>query len=405
MSEIQVKLRRPHAGQKQVMREAKRFNVLMCGRGFGKTILGEIIGEKAALKPLPVGWFAPTYKVLDGAWRSIEKTLAPIILSKSKADKRIALMGGGEIEFWTLQDEDAGRSRRYGRVVIDEAGLVSGLKDKWDAAIRPTLALHQGDAWFLGTPKGQGDFYHFFLRGQTGSPNWASWQRGSADNPYLSKEDIELARQELPDEVFKQEYLGIPADNAGNPFGLSFIKACLMPGQLSTPFEYIGPGVPVAWGLDLARKHDWTVLIAIDKDGLVCRFYRFQKPWPEAIRLIREKVGSTPCLVDATGLGDPILSQLQEGGRVNYVGFIFTSASKQELIQALVLAVQKAEVRYPDGVIKNELDSFGYEYTKTGVRYNAPQGLHDDCVCALALAWKHRSAPLYTTGAIMEDLF
>jgi hypothetical protein len=33
-----------------------------------------------------------------------------------------------------------------------------------------------------------------------------------------------------------------------------------------------------------------------------------------------------------------------------------------------------------------ELESFGSGYTRTGVRYSAPEGLDDDCVCALALA-------------------
>jgi len=31
--------------------------------------------------------------------------------------------------------------------------------------------------------------------------------------------------------------------------------------------------------------------------------------------------------------------------------------------------------------------NFEFEYTRTGVRYTAPQGLHDDAVMSLALAW------------------
>ena len=36
--------------------------------------------------------------------------------------------------------------------------------------------------------------------------------------------------------------------------------------------------------------------------------------------------------------------------------------------------------------VPDELETFEYVYTRTGVRYSAPDGLHDDCVCALALA-------------------
>ena len=36
------------------------------------------------------------------------------------------------------------------------------------------------------------------------------------------------------------------------------------------------------------------------------------------------------------------------------------------------------------------LEEFEFEYTRTGVRYCAPVGLHDDGVCALALAQSKR---------------
>jgi len=33
-----------------------------------------------------------------------------------------------------------------------------------------------------------------------------------------------------------------------------------------------------------------------------------------------------------------------------------------------------------------ECEAFEYVYTRTGVRYSGPEGMHDDGVCALALA-------------------
>jgi hypothetical protein len=55
----------------------------------------------------------------------------------------------------------------------------------------------------------------------------------------------------------------------------------------------------------------------------------------------------------------------------------------------LAVAIQRREVRFPEGVIRDELEVFEYAYTRTRVRYTAPAGLHDDCVCALALAVHH----------------
>ena len=43
-------------------------------------------------------------------------------------------------------------------------------------------------------------------------------------------------------------------------------------------------------------------------------------------------------------------------------------------------------VFFPEEPIGSEMENFEFEYTRTGVRYTAPVGLHDDCVMALALA-------------------
>ena len=76
-------------------------------------------------------------------------------------------------------------------------------------------------------------------------------------------------------------------------------------------------------------------------------------------------------------------------------GFKYTSSSKQQLMELLASQIHKKEIGFPDGVIKEELDVFEYVYTATGVRYNAPQGFHDDCVNALALAVKCRNENKY----------
>jgi hypothetical protein len=68
------------------------------------------------------------------------------------------------------------------------------------------------------------------------------------------------------------------------------------------------------------------------------------------------------------------------------VGKKFTSQSKQQLIEGLVVAVQGLRIVFPEKYIGEEMENFEFEYTRTGVKYTAPNGLHDDCVCALALA-------------------
>ena len=69
-------------------------------------------------------------------------------------------------------------------------------------------------------------------------------------------------------------------------------------------------------------------------------------------------------------------------------GLKFSAFEKQKLMEGLRNAIQTGKIGFPDGPIALELEAFEYEYTRSGVRYSAPSGQHDDCVIALALAYK-----------------
>lgn len=379
-SEVGVTLPRLHAGQERLDHALKdaRFAVVMCGRRFGKTKYGIAKACRDALEGKRVGWFAPTYKYSLEAWREISQRLRPAARSVSEQEKRIELLTGGVIECWTMDTPDPARGREYDRVVIDEAGIVRDIEHIWNAAIFPTLTKTGGSALFLGTPKGRTHgFSTLFAKGEQQEGRWASVRAATSDNPFIPREEIEIARQELPPGVFAQEYEGIPADDGGNPFGLDAIRACLAP--LSAE--------PVAvWGWDFARAQDWTVGIGIDAYGYVSRVERWQgRPWGETARAVSGFTKQLPSVGDSTGIGDVVIDSIQSLN-TPMTPYHFSPKSKQELMQRLAVAIQTKAVRFPQGVVSSELETFGYEYSAHGVRYSAPEGLHDDCVMALALA-------------------
>lgn len=102
-----------------------------------------------------------------------------------------------------------------------------------------------------------------------------------------------------------------------------------------------------------------------------------------------------------TGVGDPVLEDLQQGTGSNFVGFKFTAPSKQQLMEGLAVDIQQGTTRFPAGVLVSELEALEYEYKRTGVRYGAPHGLHDDAVCALALgrtkSWRPSASRWHVT--------
>ena len=374
--QMTITLSRPHKNQAKVLSEKKRFNVLNCGRRWGKSKLAVNLLSESALTGNPVGYFTPTYKLLEGTFAECHVALSSVVKRKHE-NQRIELITGGVIEFWSLDNPLAGRSRKYATAIIDEASFCKNLWQSWTEAIRPTLTDLKGDAWFLSTPRGKNDFYKLHRRGIAGEPNWASWTMPTSSNPYIDNNEIEDARRDLPELAFRQEYMAEFSENIANPFGTEFIDRNI---------KELSKLPAVCYGVDLAKSFDWTVVIGLDKNGQVCVFERWQSDWSQTKQRISNIVKQVPTAIDSTGVGDAVVEDLQRTLK-KVEGFKFTSTSKQQLMEGLAVAIQQSKISYIKGMITEELHSFEYEYTNSGVRYSAPQGLHDDCVCALALAW------------------
>jgi hypothetical protein len=372
---IKIQINNEHSSQLKVLSEAKRFNVLDCGRRWGKSALAINLLSENALDGHPVAYFAPFYSLLSGTFKELYSVLNTVTTRKHD-NQFIELATGGSIEFWSLENPIAGRSRKYKVAIVDEAAFNRNLWQSWTEAIRPTLTDLKGSAWFMSTPKGKNDFYKLWMRGQTGEQDWMSWQMPTITNPHIDPSEIEAARRDLPELAFAQEYLAEFNDNVANPFGLDKIRICT--GQMSNE-------PAVCFGIDLAKSFDWSVIIGLDRFGVVSYFERFQRPWNETKEIIR-RLPRAAIKIDSTGVGDPITEDIQrERGDVH--SFKYTSTSKQQLMEGLSAAIHQRRIIFPEGTIRAELESFEYQMTGTGVKYTAPPGLHDDCVNALALAW------------------
>jgi hypothetical protein len=374
-----VVLPKLHPGQLRVKQSPARFKVVMCGRRWGKTVKGLRTAADAAIAAQQVGWFVPGYKYAGEVWRELVQRLGPITQAKNEQERRLELITGGVIEVWTMDSDDPARGRDYDLVIVDEAGLVAGLLPIWQSAIRPTLVDRRGKALFLGTPKGRRHgFVVLFNRGASGEdPEWASFRASTLENPHIPAEEIEAARRELPPEIFAQEFEGIPTDDGANPFGLDAIR-----GAVSALSKH----PPVVFGVDVARAMDWTVVAGLDAWQRVAVIERWQAPWAVTKGRIKTLVGDVPIVGDATGVGDAIMADLQGLG-VSVTPYVFTQPSKLRLMQRLIAAFQAGTIRIGDAPwLAAELESFEFTYTASGVKYEAPAGLHDDGVMALALA-------------------
>lgn len=214
-----------HTNQQAIIDNRKRFNVLKCGRRFGKTSLVERLAGIPSLRGYPVAIYTPTYKDVSDVWQHIKTVLAPAIKQKDEQLKQIRLISGGVIDFWSMDDPDSGRGRKYARVIMDECEKARHFKTAWQQTIRATLADYKGDAWFLSTPKfGQTYFKEIFHQAQN-KANWAAFKFTTYDNPFIDPAEIDEARLQLDELTFLCEFMAEDVDVTLRPFAYAFSKA------------------------------------------------------------------------------------------------------------------------------------------------------------------------------------
>ena len=382
MQQTTIRYQRPnlYSKQERAIFSPKRYAVIEGATKSGKTVacLSWIIEQAIRGRPgQQYWWVAPVYPQARIAFRRLRRGLSQDLYTANESELTIRLVNGSTVAFKSGEKPDNLYGEDVYAAVIDEA---SRLREEAWHAVRSTMTATRGPIRIIGNVKGRKNWaYILARRAETGERGWHYAKLtafDAADAGVIETSEIEQARSMLPESVFKELYLAEPSDDGGNPFGMQAIRDCIAPLSRQSP---------VLFGVDLAKSVDYTVSIGLDAEGRVAFFDRFQEPWEETCRRLATRIGYTPALVDSTGVGDPIVERLQRE-LPNVMGFNFSSSSKQKLMEGLALAIQTQDIYYPDGPIVTELDAFSYEYTRTGVRYSAPGGLHDDCVMALGLA-------------------
>lgn len=215
---VEILLPRLHKGQQDILDGSKRFNVIKCGRRFGKTILTEELTVQPMLDAGFVGYWTPTYKDLYDVWNELKYILHPVIESKDESVKQIRLITGGKLDMWSMEDPDNGRGRKYNRAIIDEAEKTKNLKQCWESTIRQTLTDYKGDAWLMSTPKFGMTYFKKLYKNAETQGNWASFKKSTYDNPFIDPAEIDEAKNQMDDLTFACEYLAEDVDVVDKPF-------------------------------------------------------------------------------------------------------------------------------------------------------------------------------------------
>lgn len=196
-----------------------RFVVARCGRRWGKNVVGETVASDDAAHGLRVGWFAPENKRLSESYNVIVEVLDPIKKRSDKTHGMIETITGGRVEFWSMEDENAGRSRKYHRVIGDEIAFTKPKSiDIWTKSIKPTLLDYGGRALMMSNTNGIDPDNMLFALCNEARYGFVQFHAPTRSNPYLPRAEVEaLQRDNLP-LVYEQEFLAEFVDWSGSAF-------------------------------------------------------------------------------------------------------------------------------------------------------------------------------------------
>jgi len=383
---IEVVMPPMHKGQRVVRDDPHRFRVLAAGRRWGKTRLGAALCVATACAGGRAWWVAPTYPLTQVGWRET-KALSRSIpgVEIREGDRIIHFPTGGWVQVKSADGEGSLRGEGLDFAVLDECAFMQ--ERAWQEELRPALSDREGRALFISTPKGQNWFWRLSTLEDV-DRNWTTYRFRTRDNPYINPDEVEAASRDLPEAIFRQEYEAeFIADGSGV---FRRVSACaVLPMEM--PEVYAGTFV---MGVDWGMVNDFTVVVVLDaKSGQVVDFDRFnQIDWHiqrTRLRAMAERWRAGAVLVESNSIGGPQASELRRE-HLAVQEFTTTQATKRDVIENLALGMEQGNITFPPiPALVNELTAYQSERLPSGqIRYGAPEGMHDDCVMALALAYQ-----------------
>lgn len=380
-----VKGYKPHDNQRHIHDAInhghEKYYALNIGRQFGKTLLGinQLLYWAINDRGCQIAWVTPVYKQGKKVFAELERaTKNSGLFEFNKSDLRVTGFGSS-IEFFSGERPDNIRGNTFDYMVVDEMAFTR--PELWDEVLSATVMVKGRKVIFISTPKGKNHFHRLCMQ-----PNYderyAYFHFTSYDNPMIDPRELEERKRSLPDHIFRQEYMAEFIDNASG----------LFKNVRQSAGTWTKNGKCYA-GLDIGRADDYTVLTILNEKGEMIYVNRWRHDeWNKIIDKVADVIRSYQAvtLIEVNNQGDIFYEMLSTKLRNLVNPFTTTSKTKPIIIEDLALAFEQSDVKVADEQwLIDELENFTYIYNPNtrSVQYSAPQGLHDDGVISLALAW------------------
>ncbi len=158
-----------------------------------------------------IAYIASTYQqARDIAWEMLKAKALPVAtkINESRLEITVQTQDGGSsliiLRGW--ESVETLRGQYFDFLVLDEVAMYRNFMTGWQEVLRPTLTDKKGSVLFISTPKGFNHWYEIFNI-QASDGDYKSFQFSSYDNPFLPKEELDKAKQEMTEDRFAQEYM------------------------------------------------------------------------------------------------------------------------------------------------------------------------------------------------------
>lgn len=313
----------------------------------------------------------------------------------------IEFITGSSVIFLSAQQKETLRGytvKNGGLLCIDEAAYIP---DEIFNLVFPFVSVNKADILMTSTPRlKQGTFYNYFMMGLAhASPKIHSFDLSTFDtSEFLSPEKKELYKNTMPRNQYRTEILGEFIEEGGNVFTISS-EAWLDPVFANQGYNNDGQDYYVGIDWSNGSGGDYTVVSVLDKNGRQ-RGIHYDNSRPpkdqieQIVDFLTNKIDPRKIrrvYAESNSMGAVYIDIIKERLKdqpYDIESFTTTNATKRDIIESLSVDFDNNQIQLMHNrEQRNELLAYSMELTKSGlITYNAPYGLHDDFVIALALA-------------------
>jgi hypothetical protein len=217
----------PDERQTEVLLSGAKRGILNCTRQWGKSTIGAAMAVHRAYteKGCTVLVASPSGRQSGEVVLKAEtmlETMGIAAQGDGNNERSLRLPNGSRI---VGLPENPDKIRGFSAVsllLIDEAAQVEEAMYK---ALRPMLAVSNGDLWLMSTPYGRQGF--FYERWEHGGPEWLRFSAKATECPRIGAAFLEEERREMGLPWFQQEYMGEFIDNGSTMFARDAVERAI----------------------------------------------------------------------------------------------------------------------------------------------------------------------------------